>query len=70
MEQVKVYYDHVGNTITVWLGDPKEEHLCEEIGDDVILMKDKAGKVIGFEKINFKVPAEEQMRIAFEAVHE
>jgi hypothetical protein len=35
-----------GNTLTVWFGDPQQEHVAEETGDEVILMKDKAGKVI------------------------
>jgi uncharacterized protein YuzE len=68
MEQVKVFYDRAGNTLTVWFSDPNEEHICEETGDEVILMKDRAGRVIGFEKLNFAVPAPEQLRFAFETV--
>lgn len=67
MEQVKVFYDRAGNTLTVWFGDPQEEYICEETGDEVILMKDRTGRVIGFEKLNFSVPAPEQLRVAFEA---
>jgi hypothetical protein len=40
MEQVKVFHDRSGNTLTVWFGDPKEEYICEETGDEIILMKD------------------------------
>ena len=61
MAQVKVYYDRIGNTLTVWLDNPQNEHVCEETGDEVILMKDKAGKVIGFEKLNFVQPIAEPM---------
>jgi hypothetical protein len=68
MAQVKVYYDHVGNTLTVWFGNPQDEHICEETGDEVILMKDKSGRVIGFEKLNFSVAKPEQLNIAFETV--
>jgi uncharacterized protein YuzE len=68
MEQVKVFYDREGNTLTVWFGDPQQEHICEETGDEVILMKDKNGRVIGFEKLNFSVPASEQLHVAFETV--
>ena len=68
MEQVKVFYDRVGNTLTVWFGNPQEEYICEETGDEVILMKDKTGRVIGFEKLNFSVPAPTQLRVAFETV--
>ncbi len=55
MAQVKVFYDEVGNTLTVWFGNPQDEYHCEETGDEVILMKDQAGKVIGFEKLNFSI---------------
>ena len=64
----KVLYDRAGNTLTVWFGDPQDEYVCEETGDEVVLMKDKAGHVIGFERLNFITPAPEQLQVAFEAV--
>ncbi|MCH8922231.1 MAG: DUF2283 domain-containing protein [Planctomycetes bacterium] len=54
MEKVRVYYDRAGNSLTVWFDDPQQEHVCEEIGDDVVLMKDAQGRVIGFERLNFR----------------
>ena len=66
MAEVKVFYDRVGNTLTVWFGNPQGEHICEETGDEVILIKDQAGRVIGFERLNFAVEALEPLRIAFE----
>jgi len=68
MAEVKVFYDEVGNTLTVWFGNPQEEYVCEETGDEVILMKDKAGKVIGFEKLNFHVTKPKHLQVAFETV--
>ena len=68
MDQVKVYYDRAGNTLTVWFGNQQEEEVCEELGNEVVLMKDKEGKVIGFEKLNFIIPEPEKLRVAFEAV--
>ncbi|MDP6111855.1 MAG: DUF2283 domain-containing protein [Planctomycetota bacterium] len=53
MEKVRVYVDRVGNTLTVWFDEPSKEHICEEIEDDVVLMKDSGGKVIGFERLNY-----------------
>ena len=53
MDKVRVFYDRTGNTLTVWFDDPKKEHICEEIGDDVVLMKDRRGRVIGFERLNY-----------------
>jgi uncharacterized protein YuzE len=68
MAQVKVYYDQAGNSLTVWFGNPKDEYVCEETGDEVILMKDKSGQVIGFEKLNFLVPKPSHLQVAFETV--
>jgi uncharacterized protein YuzE len=68
MEQVKVFYDRTGNTLTVWFGDPQQEYVAEETGDEVILMKDRHGQVIGFEKLNFTAATPEPLRISFEMV--
>ncbi|MEO6061533.1 MAG: DUF2283 domain-containing protein [Thermoflexales bacterium] len=68
MAQVKVFYDEVGNTLTVWFGNPQDEVVAEETGDEVVLMKDKAGKVIGFEKLNFSIPMPKRLQVAFETV--
>jgi len=53
VEKVRVYHDRMGNTLTVWFDNPKKEHICEEVDDDVVLMKDRRGRVIGFEKLNY-----------------
>lgn len=67
MEQVKVLYDPIGNTLTVWFGNPADEDICEETGEEVILMKNKDGDVIGFEKLNFaRQPG--QMNVRFETM--
>ncbi|MCL0093413.1 DUF2283 domain-containing protein [Dehalococcoidia bacterium] len=68
MAQVKVFYDQDGNTLTVWFGDPQDEYVCEETGDEVVLMKDKSGRVIGFEKLNFSVAKSGKFQVAFETV--
>lgn len=68
MAQIKVYYDQQGNTLTVWFGNPQDEYSCEETGDEVVLMKNKSGYVIGFEKLNFSITHPEPMRVTFETV--
>jgi uncharacterized protein YuzE len=68
MAEVKVFYDQTGNTLTVWFGNPQDECVCEETGEEVILMKDAAGKVIGFEKLNFSPTKAHPLRVAFEAL--
>jgi uncharacterized protein YuzE len=68
MAQIKVYYDQEGNTLTVWFGNPEDEYIAEETGDEVILMKDKIGNVIGFEKLNYTLPKSARLNVAFETV--
>jgi len=53
VEKLRVHHDRTGNTLTVWFDDPDKEHICEEIADDVILMKDRRGRVLGFERLNY-----------------
>jgi len=58
----------MGNTLTVWFGDSQNEYVCEETGDEVILMKNKSGEVIGFEKLNYALADAESLNVAFEAL--
>jgi uncharacterized protein YuzE len=53
MDSVKIYYDEIGQTLTVWFDDPEKEFLVEETEEEVLLMKDKNGNVIGFERLNY-----------------
>ena len=66
MAEVKVFHDKVGNTLTVWFADPGAEYVSEETGDEVILMKDREGRVIGFEKLNFSVARADTVRLSLE----
>ncbi len=66
MAEVSVLYDREGRTLTVWFSDRRQEHVCEETGDEVVLMKDSAGHVIGFEKLNFSIPDTDRLRVALE----
>ncbi len=49
MDSLKIYYDEVGKTLTVWFDDPTQEFIAEEI----ILIKNQSGKVIGVERLNY-----------------
>ena len=51
MEKVVVYYHRESDTLDIWFGNPKDENSCEELGEGVVLKKDKDGKLIGFEKL-------------------
>jgi uncharacterized protein YuzE len=68
MEKIRVFYDEEGRTLTVWFDDPKKEHVCEETGEEVILIKDKNGKVIGFERLNVNLDTKKKGSIPLEAV--
>ena len=68
MAQVKVYYDREGNTLTVGCGNLADEFVVEERGEEIVLMKDREGKVIGFEKLNFTAQSADAVRVAFETV--
>ena len=53
MKKLKLFHDKKGNTLTVWFDAPTKEVIAEEIGGDFVVMKDKRGNVIGFEKLNY-----------------
>ena len=67
MDKIKVVHDAVGHTLTVWLDDPAKEHVCEETADEVVLMKDAGGRVIGFELLHYR-PAQATTGLAVETV--
>ena len=53
MDKVRVYYDREGNTLSVWFDNPEKEYTCQESDDDIVLVKDRRGRVIGFERLNY-----------------
>lgn len=53
MKPIKIFFDKTGNTLNVWFDNPKKEALVEETGEEVVIIKDKKGKVIGFEVLNY-----------------
>ena len=59
MDKIKVVHDVAGRPLTVWLDDPAKEHVCEEPTDEVVLMKDALGRVIGFELLHYRPPSPE-----------
>ena len=52
MEKISVVFNRLTNTLDVWFDDPEKEWVSEETGDEVILKKNRNGRVIGFEKLN------------------
>ncbi len=60
MDKILIHWDTEGDTLNVWFDDPQKEHMCQETGDEVILVKDITGRVIGFEKLNYRVSQEQR----------
>jgi uncharacterized protein YuzE len=68
MDVIKVYYDADGKTLTVWFDDPNKEFIAEETGEEVIIIKDRDNKVIGFEKLNYTLEPDQDLEIEAVAV--
>ena len=60
MEKVTLYHDREMETLAVWFEDPSQEYISEELGNGIVVMKDKKGEVIGFEKLYFHIEDEIQ----------
>ncbi len=57
MDVIKLIHDATGHTLTIWLDDPTEETVSEETADEVVLMKDASGRVIGVEILHYRPPS-------------
>ena len=66
MDRVQVIHDPVGRTLTVWLGDPRQEYLSTLTDDEVVIMKDQAGRVLGFEILHYR-PTDGETGLSVEA---
>ena len=68
MAKTKIVFNKEGNTLDIWFGNPKKEAISEETSEEMILKKDKKGKVIGVEILNFirakKMPRELPVQLA------
>lgn len=55
MAGLSVIHDCVGETLTVYWEEPSQDQVCEEAGDGLILIKNRASQeVIGFERLYFR----------------
>lgn len=68
MEKIKIVHDKVGRTLTVWVGDPKQEYISEETVDEVVHMKDKNGRLIGMEVLNYAEAEEGEPGMTVESI--
>ena len=68
MGRLKIIFDREASTLTVWFANPQDEHVCEETGDDVVLMKDSDGRVIGIERLSYHLPQQDILQVDVETV--
>ena len=68
MARIKVIHDPIGETLTVYWGEPSPNQICEETGEGVLLIKDaQTQEVIGFERLYFH-PTVKENSITVESV--
>lgn len=67
MEHIRVIHDQVGHTLTIWLGDPKQEYASALTDDEVIVMKDREGRILGFEVLHYH-PLNSDTGLSVEAI--
>lgn len=65
MDKIKVIHDVAGQTLTVWFEESSQEYICEETAEEVVLMKNKAGHIIGFEFLHYR-PADKSNGLSVE----
>lgn len=53
MAKINLIHDYIGKTLTIHFNDPTTEYISELTDDEIIIMKDKSGKVIGLEILHF-----------------
>jgi len=53
MEKMMIIFNKEGNTLDIWFDSPKKEFISEETGEETILKKDRRGRIIGIERLNF-----------------
>ena len=54
MERIKVIHDPIGHTLTIWIGDPQQEYASTLTDDEVVVMKDREGRILGFEVLHYQ----------------
>ena len=53
MDSIRMIHDTIGKTLTIWLDEPSKEATCQETAEEIVLMKDRDGRVIGFEVLHY-----------------
>jgi len=65
LKKLTLIHNKEMETLDIWFDDPKKEVVCEEIGEGIILKKDKNNRVIGIEVLYF---SKEDVPLEFKAL--
>lgn len=63
MAKINLIHDNIGKTLTIHFGDPTTEYASKLTDDDIIVMKDKSGKIIGLEILNYNNEPDEKISL-------
>ncbi len=63
MAKINLIHDNIGKTLTIHFGDPKEEYASELTDDEIIVMKNKSGKIIGLEILHFDYDPDDSINL-------
>ncbi len=63
MAKINLIHDNIGKTLTIHFSDPREEYSSELTDDEIIVMKNKSGKVIGLEILHFNFNPDEGINL-------
>lgn len=55
MAQVRVFYEPAMELLTVFWQTPRQDQICTELGDGVVLIKDaQSGEPLGLELLSYR----------------
>lgn len=64
-------HDQMAESLTIYFDEPSENHICEELGNGSLLIKDeKTGETVGFEQLNYKPTEPHRLIIESESFNE
>lgn len=63
MAKINIIHDKIGETLTIHFGDPREEYASELTDEEIIVMKNKSGKIIGLEILHFNFNPDEGVNL-------
>lgn len=60
---LRIYYFRETDSMDIWLYEPTNEYISEEINDHILLKKDKDGNAIGIEILSLSTLAKTPLEV-------